>query len=108
MFSPDGKILASGSKDKTIKIWSIEKYKGIYTIPGHADEVLCVAFSQDGKILASGGAGNDKTIKIWYLAENKFLTLKGHSDVFGGINSVAFSPDGKTLASGSTDKTIKI
>ncbi|KAB8319929.1 hypothetical protein SD81_014240 [Tolypothrix campylonemoides VB511288] len=107
-FSPDGKTLASSSKDKTIKLWSIDTYKETSTLHGHCDEVLCLAFSPDGKILASGGAKNDKTIKVWYLAENKFLTLKSHSQDLGGIHSIAFHPDGKQIASGSTDKTIKI
>jgi WD40 repeat protein len=103
-----GKILASGSKDKIVKMWSLETGKEIYSFKSHTDDVLSVAFSPDGKLLASSAGGNDKTIKILQLAENKVKTLTGHSDWFGGITSLAFSPDGKTLISGSQDKTIKL
>ncbi|MFM6778930.1 MAG: WD40 repeat domain-containing protein, partial [Dolichospermum sp.] len=89
-------------------MWSLETGKEIYSFQGHTDEVLCVAFSPDGKLLASGAGGHDKTIKILVLAENQVKTLRGHSDWFGGITSLAFSPDGKTLISGSQDKTIKL
>jgi WD40 repeat protein len=107
-FSPLGKILASGSKDKTVKMWSLKTGKEIYSFKSHTDDVLSVTFSPDGKLLASSAGGNDKTIKILQLAENKVKTLTGHSDWFGGITSLAFSPDGKTLISGSQDKTIKL
>ena len=107
-FSPWGKILASGSKDKTVKMWSLKTGKEIYSFKSHTDDVLSVTFSPDGKLLASSAGGNDKTIKILQLAENKVKTLTGHSDWFGGITSLAFSPDGKTLISGSQDKTIKL
>ena len=107
-FSPLGKILASGSKDKIVKMWSLETGKEIYSFKSHTDDVLSVTFSPDGKLLASSAGGNDKTIKILQLAENKVKTLTGHSDWFGGITSLAFSPDGKTLISGSQDKTIKL
>jgi WD40 repeat protein len=107
-FSPLGKILASGSKDKTVKMWSLKTGKEIYSFKSHTDDVLSVTFSPDGKLLASSAGGNDKSIKILQLAENKVKTLTGHSDWFGGITSLAFSPDGKTLISGSQDKTIKL
>ncbi|MEH1859123.1 MAG: serine/threonine-protein kinase [Nostoc sp.] len=103
-FSPDGKTLASGSNDKTIKLWNLATEKKIRTLTGHSDSVRSVAFSPDGKTLAS--SSGDKTIKLWSLeTEEQIRTLTGHSD---SVNSVAISPDGKTLVSGSLDKTIKI
>jgi WD40 repeat protein len=62
-FSPDGKTLASASRDKTIKVWDAHSGQERATLKGHTEEVHCVAFSPDGKTLAS--AGGDGTIKLW-------------------------------------------
>nr|MDZ8059445.1 ribosome assembly protein 4 [Nostoc sp. EkiNYC01] len=102
VFSPDGKTLASGSLDKTIKLWDVSTGKAIKTLTGHSSSVLGVVFSPDGKTLASGSS--DKTIKLWDVSTGKAIkTLTGHSST---VYSVVFSPDGKTLASGSDDKTV--
>ncbi len=75
--SPDGKILASGSKDKTIKLWNIESRKEISTLKGHTEIVSSVKFSPNGKILASGSFDNN--IILWDVATGKEKqTLKGH------------------------------
>jgi len=105
---PDGEIIASGSEDKTVKIWSVKTGEILATLQGHSDKVLTVKFSQNGQLLASGGGENDKTVIIWNLGEKSSITLKGHSDWFGGILSVDFGSNNKFLASGSKDKTIKI
>ncbi len=103
-FSPDGKTLASGSWDKTIILWDVEKRQRIgQPLEGHKNDVRSVAFSPDGKTLASGSW--DKTIILWDVERRQRIgqPLEGHKDY---VYSVAFSPDGKTLASGSGDKTI--
>lgn len=91
-----------------MKIWSAKTGDILATLQGHSDKVLTVKFSQNGQLLASGGGENDKTVIIWNLGEKSSITLKGHSDWFGGILSVDFGSNNKFLASGSKDKTIKI
>ncbi|MBK9782533.1 MAG: TIR domain-containing protein [Anaerolineales bacterium] len=102
-FSPDGKILASGSADNSIVLWDVATSTPLgEPLFGHSEWVMSVAFSPDGKILASGSA--DGTIILWDVqTRQKLATLIGHSQ---SVNSIAFSPNGKNLASGSSDNSI--
>nr|MDJ0899043.1 neuraminidase-like domain-containing protein [Xenococcus sp. MO_188.B8] len=78
-FSPDGTILASGSTDRTIKLWNVETGQEIRTLQGHTDDVRSVSFSPDGTILASGST--DRTIKLWNVETGQEIrTLQGHTD----------------------------
>ena len=103
-WSPDEKRLATGSSDKTAKVWDAGNGEELFTLTGHSEEVSSVAWSPDGKRLATGSG--DKTAKVWDAASGQaLLTLRGHS---GRVSSVAWSPDGKRLATASSDKSVKV
>ena len=78
-FSPDGKRIASGSEDKTVKVWDAEKGQELLTLKGHTSWVTSVAFSPDGKRIVSGSM--DKTVKVWDARQGQeLLSLKGHTE----------------------------
>jgi len=109
--SADGQTIASGSDDRTVRLWNLITGKWFYTFFGQPEAVLSVALSPDSQIIASGCV--DQKITSWKLDKKVFLrTFFDHSGFpyshSGFVYSVAFSPDGKTLASGSADKTIRL
>jgi len=85
-------------------LWNVATGKELATLTGHKELLWSVAYSPDGKTLAS--ASGDMTIKLWDLKMNREkATLTGHTPP---VFSVAYSPDRKTLASGSYDGAIKL
>ena len=99
-FSPDGTMVASGSSDRTVKIWDITTGLTIATLEGHTDKVTSVAFSSDGKTLASGSG---LQVRLWDIATKQHIATLVHTHSVGALD---FSPDGTMLASGSWNSSV--
>ena len=94
--SLDGKTLATGSSDNTVKLWDMETQANIGTLEGHLNYINVVSFSPDGMRLAS--CSGDNTVRLWDMeTHTEIATLGGHER---SVLGVAFSPDGTRLASG--------
>jgi WD40 repeat protein len=115
VFSPDGRMLATGADYNTTRLWEVASGREIAVLRGHEERdkqpllaklehVTSVAFSPDGRTLATGSA--DNTARLWEVATaREIATLRGHDDQ---VSSVTFSPDGRTLATGSWDNTARL
>ncbi|XP_043260779.1 notchless protein homolog 1 [Colletes gigas] len=103
-FSPDGRIIASASFDKSIKLWESNTGKYIASLRGHVQAVYSLAWSPDSRLLVSGSA--DSTLKVWSMKTKKLLReLPGHADE---VYAVDWSLDGLRVASGGKDKVLRL
>lgn len=131
VFNPEGRRMASGSEDGTVRIWDVRTGRELACARGHEGAVLCVAFSPDGTLVASGGA--DRTVRLWdaHTGEER-ACCRGHEDVKvyagilrpdlredyrgmtfshrrdGKVRAVDFSLDGRYVASGADDETVRV
>ncbi len=102
--SANGRVLASGGSDQTVRLWNPRTGDLLRTWTEPTGAVLAVAISPDSRVIGSGSA--DQIIRLWDSQTGMLIhTLDGHA---GWVHALAFSPDGTILASGSADTTIRL
>ena len=103
-FSADSRLLASGSGDRSVRLWRVDSGQRIAAWVGHSGAINALAFSPDGRWLAS--AGMDRVVRLWRVDSGQCAALwSGH---IGNVNAVAFSPDGHWLASAGADRVVRL
>jgi WD40 repeat protein len=102
--TPGGRHVISGSTDRTLRVWDLQRGEVLRNLTGHSDNIYAVAVTPDGRYAVSGS--KDQTLRVWDLQEGELLhTLEGHS---GPIQSVALTSDGSRAVSASWDRTLKV
>jgi WD40 repeat protein len=105
-FSPNGRFLATGSRDNTARLWEVETGKPQYKFAGYDGKVHKIAFSPDGRILAVSGGYKHNETKLWDVASGKLIATLPHK---GRVWSLAFSPNGSLVATATeNEKTVKL
>jgi serine/threonine protein kinase len=103
-FSPDGRTLATGSDDTTLRFWDAATGRNLAVLSSHRSAVFAAAFTHSGKQLVSGNG--DGTIRLWNVADHKEAATLPHGN--GSVRRVAISPDDKTLAVGGNTQDIEL